>query len=491
MQKAKACRFLLVLILGLSLPFLTMAENITQASRQQKPGMNADAHQGMLDLNPAEVDFLNRVDFIRICVDPDWMPYDQINAEGQYIGINADFQKLFAQQIGKETRLIKTETWAQSLEYIKARKCDILSSAQITEKRKQYLAFTKPFIRYPIVIATRPDQVFIQGIESVMRQPLTVIKGYAIIEILRQKYPDILIIEVDNAVTGLEMVAKSKAFGYIDTVATIAYQCQTHGILNIKISGVTDEYYDMSVAVRNDQPQLLTIFEKAVDSITETQKLGILNKWLAIKYERKFDYTLAWKTLLAIAFIFTLLLYRQRIISRYNAKLKALNQELEIISKTDLLTGIASRYLLNNTIKDELARVQRYNSKLSILMIDVDFFKSVNDNFGHAVGDQVLKTIANLMSTTIRTNDLIGRWGGEEFLILCPETDLNGALKLAESIRQRISIYDFGLDQPITVSLGVAEYEKTQSLDKLVKCADDALYMAKRTGRNTVKTCTN
>ncbi len=135
--------------------------------------------------------------------------------------------------------------------------------------------------------------------------------------------------------------------------------------------------------------------------------------------------------------------------------------------------------------------MQRYNSKLSIIMIDVDYFKLVNDNFGHIVGGQVLKTIANLISATIRTNDLVGRWGGEEFVILCPETDLNGALTLAECIRQKISLYDFGLAQAITVSVGVAEYQKTQTLEKFIKCADDGLYMAKKAGRNTVKTCTN
>jgi len=120
-------------------------------------------------------------------------------------------------------------------------------------------------------------------------------------------------------------------------------------------------------------------------------------------------------------------------------------------------------------------------------MLDVDFFKTVNDSFGHAVGDQILIKLADLISASIRTTDLIGRWGGEEFLILCPETDLNGAVKLAESIRQNISQCNFGITQPVTVSIGVTEYKKTQSLEKFIKSADNALYQAKEAGRNTVR----
>lgn len=480
-------RFLLILIVAFSLPFSALAETIILSNPgQMLNGRSASADQRKIDLTPEEKEFLKPIQSITMCVDPDWLPYDQINAEGRHIGINAEFQKLFAGTIGKEILLIKTDNWAQSLEYIKARKCDILSSAQITKDRLQYLAFTHPFMRYPIVIATRSDQMFIQDIHTVVTRPLAIVKGYAVIEMLRQQYPCINIIEVDNAATGLEMVANGKAFGYIDTVATIAYQSQKYGILNIKISGITDKQYDMSVAVRNDQPQLLSVFNKAVASITETERLDILNKWIAIKYEQKTDYTLIVKISLAIAFIFLFILYRQRLINQYNTRLKALNQELEHLSNTDPLTGVANRHLLNHIFQEELERVHRYRSNLSIIMIDVDFFKTINDSFGHTIGDQVLKKLADLMSSTIRSTDLVGRWGGEEFLILCPETDLNGAIKLAESIRQNISQYNFGIAQTITVSQGVAEYRKTQSLENFIQCADNALYQAKEAGRNSV-----
>lgn len=440
-----------------------------------------------LPLDPSELAFLHKMDHINMCVDPDWMPYDSINEQGDYIGINSDFHRLIAQRIGKEIRIIKTADWEQSLEYVRQRKCDILSSAQITEPRRQFLGFSRPYIHYPIVIATRTDRPFVEDITRILDNRLVTVKGYAVGEMLKRKYPDIHIIEVENALTGLKWVASGKAFGYLDTVATIGYQTQKHGILNIKISGATNEDYAMAVAVRNDQPLLLSVIDKAVASISEAEKLPILNKWISIKFEQKSDGIPTWKILVAIGMVFLLLALREYVINRYKSKLETLNKELEQLSNTDPLTGIANRHFLNSLFQQEIARAQRYFSKFSIIMLDVDYFKTINDQFGHNEGDRVLKNIAHAIASIIRTNDTVGRWGGEEFIVLCPETDLYGTVQLAEAIRRRIEQLDFGIPMNITISLGVAEYHDQQSLENLVKMADEALYEAKNSGRNQVK----
>ncbi|MDD1611583.1 MAG: diguanylate cyclase [Methylococcaceae bacterium] len=440
-----------------------------------------------LSLDASEIDFLSRIDHIGVCVDPDWMPYDFVTEHGDYIGINADFQKVFAERIGKEIRLIKTADWEQSLDYAKQRKCAILSSATPTDQRRSFLAFTRPFNGYPIVIASRSDQPFITDIRHVLNKTFVTVKGFAAFDLLKKRYPTMTIIEANDARTGLEWVANGKAFGYLDTVATIGYQSQKHGILNIKIAGVTDVHYSMSVAVRNDQPLMLSIFDKAVTSLTDADKLRILNKWISINYENKRDSGLLGYVLCGAVVLLLLLTVRVFVVIRYKARLQALNKELEQLSNTDALTGIANRRLLNRAFEKEIARVRRYHSKFSVIMLDVDYFKSVNDNFGHQAGDHVLHALANLIDDSIRANDLAGRWGGEEFLILCPETDLHGALQLAETIRQKTQQFDFGITQTITVSLGVAEYRDNHSMEDLIKIVDVALYDAKKSGRNQVK----
>jgi len=437
-----------------------------------------------LPLTASEMAYLSQIDYIGVCVDPDWMPYDFVTSNGEYIGINADFQKVFAERIGKEIRLIKTSDWEQSLDYAKQRKCAVLSSATLTEPRRAFLAFTRPYNGYPIVIATRDDQPFIGDIQEVMQKTFVTVKGFAALDLLKQKYPEMKIVEVNDARTGLGWVAGGRAFGYLDTVATIAYQSQKHGILNIKISGVTDVYYRMSVAVRNDQPFLLSIFDKAVASLTDSDKLAILNKWISITYENRRDYRWLGYGLFGFGGVLSLLALREIVIGRYKAKLQALNKELEQLSNTDTLTGIANRRLLNRVFAREIARAQRYHSSFSVIMLDVDYFKAINDHFGHQAGDRVLHTLATLLVDTVRTNDLAGRWGGEEFLLLCPETGLPGALQLAETIRQKVQRFDFGIPQEITVSLGVAEYRDGQSVDELIEIVDAALYEAKHAGRN-------
>jgi diguanylate cyclase (GGDEF)-like protein len=440
-----------------------------------------------LPLNASEIAYLGGIDHIGVCVDPDWMPYDFVDQHGEYIGINADFHKIFAERIGKEIRLVKTVDWKQSLEFVKKRKCDILSSATPIDERRQYLMFTRPFNDYPIVIAVRNDRPFITNLQHVSGKPFGTVEGFAALNLFKQKYPNLMVVEANDAKTGLEWVADGKIYGYLDTVATIGYQSQKHGILNIKIAGITDVHYTMAVGVRNDQPLLLSIFDKAVASLTEMDKLKILNKWISITYENSPDYRSFGYIICGVGALLLLLALRELVVRKYKIRLQALNKELEQLSNTDTLTGIANRRSLNHVFEKEIARSCRYHSKFSAVMLDVDHFKAINDNFGHHAGDQILTTIAKLISDTIRANDLAGRWGGEEFLILCPETDQDGVLQLAETIRQRIQSHDFGIPLRITASLGIAEYRENQSLEELIKIVDTALYDAKNSGRNQVK----
>jgi polar amino acid transport system substrate-binding protein len=119
------------------------------------------------------------------------------------------------------------------------------------------------------------------------------------------------------------------------------------------------------------------------------------------------------------------------------------------------------------------------------MIIDIDHFKRINDSYGHVVGDEILKRLAQLLTAHVRENDVVGRWGGEEFMILCPETDAEGARALAEHLRQRISQTDFSLGtMKVTASFGVTDYRDDEMLEETIKRADLALYQAKHDGRN-------
>ncbi|MDH4943769.1 diguanylate cyclase [Sulfurimonas sp. C5] len=158
----------------------------------------------------------------------------------------------------------------------------------------------------------------------------------------------------------------------------------------------------------------------------------------------------------------------------------------QLISEHDKLTNIYNRHKLDKTLEEEFQRVARYNVELSLIILDIDHFKSVNDTYGHQVGDSVLIELTKLLRTNIRNTDIIGRWGGEEFLIICTNTNLKGAYDLAEHLREKVAAYNFTTVGHKTSSFGVAAYSEGDTIESLLKRADDNLYKAKESGRNKV-----
>jgi len=171
----------------------------------------------------------------------------------------------------------------------------------------------------------------------------------------------------------------------------------------------------------------------------------------------------------------------------YSEEREKMVGELRRLATTDNLTGIHNRMKLELLLTAEVLRSRRYNRPLSVILIDVDKFKSVNDTYGHLVGDTVLKDIARLLKENIRESDYVGRWGGEEFLVINPETSAHGASSLAEKLRKNIEDHKFQIVGAKTISLGVATLQGEEWEEDMLKRADQALYRAKNSGRNRVE----
>jgi diguanylate cyclase (GGDEF)-like protein/PAS domain S-box-containing protein len=168
-------------------------------------------------------------------------------------------------------------------------------------------------------------------------------------------------------------------------------------------------------------------------------------------------------------------------------KLKESNKKLEKLVTIDELTGILNRRKIIENIKFELQRAKRTNSIFSLLMFDIDHFKKVNDKYGHNMGDLVLKSIASTVEKRIRETDIFGRWGGEEFIIVAPDTVVENAYILAEQLRQKISEMNISNVGKVTVSFGVTSYCSGDTVNTIVNRTDDMMYKAKDEGRNCVR----
>lgn len=176
-----------------------------------------------------------------------------------------------------------------------------------------------------------------------------------------------------------------------------------------------------------------------------------------------------------------------RISDRYHQMMHDLNKALRQASTHDALTGIANRRLLGERLKDEADRNKRYGRSFSIAMLDVDLFKRINDQHGHDVGDRMLIELAGVLEAEIREQDLCGRWGGEEFLILLPETDLAAAEQVIDRVRARVRELAVRVDTElltITVSAGIAQQIAGEAYARTINRADLALLQAKRMGRD-------
>ncbi len=178
-------------------------------------------------------------------------------------------------------------------------------------------------------------------------------------------------------------------------------------------------------------------------------------------------------------------------IRKMTAELAVANRKLEEAAFTDALTSLPNRRFFIQRLKQEWARLTRNGGELSCILLDIDRFKSVNDTYGHDVGDEVLKKVATTLGAEARESDVLCRHGGEEFIVLCPDSDLAGAARGAERLRASVERETSGafkqFDNSITVSLGVSTYRAgMQDEDQLIKLADDALYRAKQSGRNQV-----
>jgi diguanylate cyclase (GGDEF)-like protein len=199
------------------------------------------------------------------------------------------------------------------------------------------------------------------------------------------------------------------------------------------------------------------------------------------------DRWLAWAALAGLAAAGLALFVLVARLARHRSRLTELNAELARLAEVDPLTGLRNRRAIEQYLHDGLSAARRHDLALSLLLIDFDHFKTINDRFGHRVGDEVLVQTAQVLDRALRTEDAIGRWGGEEFLVVLPGTDEGGALSVAGRLREALAAHQpdqaLAHGMSVTVTIGVAEWQH-EEMSELVSRADGALYRGKAAGRD-------
>jgi len=436
-------------------------------------------HSDTIEWTARERKYMEEKQKITMCVDPEWLPLEAIR-EGNHIGIAADVFDLFQKRLPIPITLVKTQTWVESLEKAKARECDIFSLASETPDRKHYMDFTSSYLDLPIVMVTRMDKPFIETIEQVKKEKIGIVSGYAFTELLRNKIKDIHIVEVASLHEGLKQVENGNLYGYIDNLMVISPLIQKQFTGLLKISARLDEDLKLAVGTRNDEPVLQDIFEKLVSHIKEKELQGIYNNWISVEYQKGFDYRLFWEIMIGVFAVAAMSLF-------YSYKLQQHNKKLREISVTDPLTRLYNRFKINKILALQYASLLRYGNDCGIIFLDIDYFKKVNDMHGHTVGDDILVEFSNVLKNNVREMDAVGRWGGEEFLIVCPNIGIISTEKMTQKLLQKICTHSFSHGLTLSASFGVGSLRQELSVVENIEHVDKALYQAKSLGRGRIE----
>ncbi len=427
-----------------------------------------------LKLTKEERTWLENNKTIKLGTNKEWNPIEFFDKQGKYSGIASGYLKLIEEKLDVKLRITNNVYWYEMIERIKNKELDMFLAIINTPKRNQYMNFTKPYLEFPTVIVTKDDISYIKNLNQLSNKKVAVERKFYTHELIKGYNKEIDLIPVNTTKEALEKVYNGSVYAYIGSLPNAGYFIKKLKYTNLKISGEAPFKTKLSFSTRKELTILNSILEKTLRSITEEEHDSIYNKWINIKYEHSTDYRLISIILIIIFLVLVVFYYRHK--------------SLKIISETDQLTKIANRRKLDSQLIIEVDRSFRNNLELSIIMIDIDLFKKVNDTYGHNIGDEVLILLSKILNKQTRKYDLSGRWGGEEFLIICPNSNLSQTYSLCTKLQRLISKIKIGkhTDINITISCGIAQYTKNESVDDLIYRADRELYNAKNNGRDCI-----
>ncbi|WP_421715999.1 ABC transporter substrate-binding protein [Arcobacter arenosus] len=388
-----------------------------------------------IDFSEKEKEYIKKKKEIKVCIDPNWMPYEMFNEEGKHIGMTADFLKLISEKTNLEINVIPTKTWSDSLNLAKQRKCDILSLAQETPSRLKYLKFTSSYINFPVVIATSTEKFFLPNPEDIIeKEKVGIVKGYSMGEYLKNKYPNNKIVDVNNIKQGLEKVQSGELYGFVDSLPTIAYVLQHEFIDTLKITGKFDRKFDLGIAVRNDDELLYEIIQKAIESIPHSTMQEIFNRYISVKVESSDNFKYLFEILGIFLIIIIIAYFRNRQLKKYNNILSKTQKKLE--------TSLESFEILLDSVNEGVFVFDENGKCLQSNKIAAELFGFENKDqvIGQHIKDFVSPKSYDLVAKNIKTDQedayeiIVQKKDGEEFHVLAKGKDA-----ILDSKRVRIS----------------------------------------------------
>jgi PAS domain S-box-containing protein len=334
-----------------SLNFRLFSKALNQQLKLYSLDLNAIANfitpqKILTGLSEEEKAWLAEHKHIRLGVDPAWPPFEFFDITRVYSGIASDYVRLLNQKLNIEMVPVQDLSWSMVMDKARANEIDVLPCVLKTPARSKFLRFTKPYLSFPMVILTREGAPFVSGVQEFADNKVAVVRGYATQDLLEQDYPDRKFYLANNLEQALKALSKGKVDAYIGNLASITYTTQKLGLTNLKVATTAPYKFELAFAVRKDWPQLVNILNKSMESIPDSKRAKIYNRWISVRFERGID----WKPILQVAgaivlvagVIFT-------IIIRWNRALSKEVTDRKLAEKALLESRATARGLLDAT----------------------------------------------------------------------------------------------------------------------------------------------
>ncbi len=270
---------------------------------------------------------------IRVGYDPAWPPFSIESGQGGFVGIDADLMALLAKRLGIKVEYVSRSTWSEIYEAARHGECDVLTGTALTEERKRHFGFTKPYLTFPVVIVMRNDEPILWSPLDLAGRRIIGVRDYAPTTELAAKYPQFRYTYVGTVRAAMEAVAADEADAFVTNLPNASFVAKTRGLTNLKIAGVMADRFDLHYAVRPDWPELTVLLDRAIDSLSESDRQKLIDPWIRVDYEKVIRWDLVWKTtligLLVIGIVFAAVLHHNRSLAAELAERIRLQREIK------------------------------------------------------------------------------------------------------------------------------------------------------------------
>jgi polar amino acid transport system substrate-binding protein len=397
----------------------------------------------------------------------------------ELVGVELDFWNLISKKLSKSfniEEMINTEFINIFSDSIKGK--FIYSFEEDTSSK--YI-FSDPISKIPIAIATKNSVNYISDLSSLNNIKIGVLKDLKLSKLLKNDYPNITFEEISTINDGINKLNENEIFGLIDNFFTLSHSINQRKSNELKINNSLKYEISMRFQVEKENEKFIQLINKTVSTLSQKEKNNIFNNYQLISYQENFDLLYLIQFIVPLLIVLVILIFFNYRLKNEVKVRKEIEKELSKFANKDSLTNIYNRRKIEELCENELKRSERYNSNLSLIFFDLNDFKLINDLSGHHQGDDVLIKITDTVSNNIRSTDYFGRWGGDEFLIVLPHTDLLQTEKIIRTLENRISEINFNLKENLKVScsFGLCQYAPNDTVDSLLKKADESMYSIK------------